>query len=234
MLAGDRAALSRLVTLASQGHLRSEIDGLLGRVSRKPTPVIAFTGSGGAGKSSLLAAVAEQLVGRGQAVGILACDPQSPFTGGALLGDRCRIASTLQSDRLFLRSLSTAGGHHAIAAHLDQMLAIMRLFGFNRVFVETVGAGQGDTEVRRLADVVVLVLQPQTGDELQWEKAGVLEAADLVVVHKCDLPGADRTAADVSHHVNVPVLKTSVARHEGIDPLLSAIDTCCERTSQHE
>jgi LAO/AO transport system ATPase len=232
LLTGDRAALSRLLTIASQGYRRSEIEGLLARVSRGPTPVVAFTGSGGAGKSSLLAAVAEQLVGRGLAIGILACDPQSPFTGGALLGDRCRIASTLQSERLFLRSLSTAGGQQAIAAHLDQLLAMMQVFGFDRVFVETVGAGQGDTDVRKLADVVVLVLQPQTGDELQWEKAGVLEAADLVVVHKCDLPGSDRTAADVSHHVKVPVLKTSVARHEGIDQLLSAIDSCCERNSR--
>lgn len=230
LLAGDRAALSRLLTLASQGR-RQEIEALLQRAPRKRTPVVAFTGSGGAGKSSLLGAVTERLISRGATVGVLACDPQSPFTGGALLGDRCRIAATLRSDRLYIRSLATAAGQQAIAANFDLMLGLMRAFGFNRVFVETVGAGQGDTEIRRVADVVVLVLQPQTGDELQWEKAGVLEAADIVVVHKSDLPGADRTAADVRHHVDVPVLESSVTRREGIDPLLSAIETCCRQKS---
>jgi LAO/AO transport system ATPase len=228
LLAGDRAALSRLLTLTSRGR-RQEIESLLERASRKRTPVVAFTGSGGAGKSSLLGALVEHLIGQGTTVGVLACDPQSPFTGGALLGDRCRIAANLHSERLFLRSLSTALGQQAIAANVDVMLRLMGAFGFDHAFVETVGAGQGDTEVRNLADVVVLVLQPQTGDELQWEKAGVLEAADIVVVHKCDLPGADQTAADVRHHVSVPVLKTSVTRREGIDPLLSAIDNCCRQ-----
>ena len=226
LLARDRGALSRLLTIASQGHC-DDLKGLLRHGSLHRRPVVGFTGSGGAGKSSLLGALAEHLVNKGKTVGILACDPQSPFTGGALLGDRCRIASTLHSDLLFLRSLSTPAGQQAIAANLDLMLALMRAFGFDHVFVETVGAGQGDTEVRRLADVLVLVLQPQTGDELQWEKAGLLEAADLIVVHKSDLPGADQTAADVRHHVDVPVLKTSVTRREGIDQLLSAIETCC-------
>jgi LAO/AO transport system ATPase len=228
LLSGDRASLSRLVTIASHGR-RQEIENLLERSPEQTTPVVAFTGSGGAGKSSLLGAVVESLIGDGSTVGVLACDPQSPFTGGALLGDRCRIAANLHSERLYLRSLSTAQGQQAIAAHVDVMLRLMGAFGFDRVFVETVGAGQGDTEIRNLADVVVLVLQPQTGDELQWEKAGVLEAADIVVVHKCDLPGADRTVADVRQHVDVPVLKTSVTRREGIDPLLSAIDTCCRQ-----
>jgi 2-methylcitrate dehydratase/LAO/AO transport system ATPase len=226
LLAGDRAALSRLLTIATQGR-RLEIESTVGRTHGTRTPVVAFTGSGGVGKSSLLAALAEHLIGQGLNVGILACDPQSPFTGGSLLGDRCRVAASIHSDRLFLRSLSTAGGGQAIAEHLDLMLALMRAFEFDRVFVETVGAGQGDTAIRKLVDVVVLVLQPQTGDELQWEKAGLLEAADVVVVHKCDLPHADRTVAEVLQHVNVPVLKTSVSRREGLDPLLSAIGTCC-------
>jgi 2-methylcitrate dehydratase len=231
ILAGDRAALSRLLTIAAQGR-RREIETLVGRTHRTRTPVVAFTGSGGVGKSSLLGAFSEQLISQGLSVGILACDPQSPFTGGALLGDRCRVAATINSEQMFFRSLSTAGGRQAIAEHIDLMLALMRTFGFDRVFVETVGAGQGDTAIRKLADVVVLVLQPQTGDELQWEKAGLLEAADLVVVHKCDLPHADWTVAEVLQHVNVPVLRTSVSRREGLDPLLSAIDTCCVRNAE--
>jgi LAO/AO transport system ATPase len=228
--AGDRAALSRLLTIAAQGR-RLEIESLVREMTGVGTSVVAFTGSGGVGKSSLLGALTNHLIGQGMTVGILACDPQSPFTGGALLGDRCRVAATIHSEQLFFRSLSTAGGREGLAEHLDLMLRLMRTFGFDHVFVETVGAGQGDTAIRALADVVVLVLQPQTGDELQWEKAGLLEAVDLVVVHKCDLPSADRTVAEIVQHVDVPVLKTSVSRPEGIERLSSAIDECCHRTA---
>ena len=157
---------------------------------------------------------------RGERVGILACDPESPITGGALLGDRCRIAGDAASERIFVRSLATASGQQAIAPNIELMLGLMKVFGFDRIFIETVGAGQGDIAVRRVAEVVVLILQPQTGDELQWEKAGILEIADVVVVNKSDLPGADRTVADVTQQLQAatgqvtPVLKTSIARNE--------------------
>src|SRR5205814_7567785 len=122
--------------------------------------------------------------------------PQSPLTGGALLGDRTRMGSRAD-DGVFIRSLATRPGSGAVAEHLELLIRITESFGFDVTFVETVGAGQGDTAVRALADVVVLLLQPESGDDLQWEKAGVLEVADLVVVHKADLPGAEQTAAQV-------------------------------------
>ena len=153
-------------------------------------PVIALTGSGGVGKSSLLGALAAHFAERGERVGVLACDPESPVTGGALLGDRCRIAGDSDSERIFIRSLATASGQQGIAQNIEVMLDVMKAFGFDRIFVETVGAGQGDVAVRWVADIVVLVLQPQTGDELQWEKAGILEIADIVVINKSDLPGS--------------------------------------------
>jgi LAO/AO transport system ATPase len=227
----DRAALSRLLTMAAEGRDCDIIASALNNIRKTSPPIIALTGSGGVGKSSLLGAVAKQCAERGDHVGILACDPESPFTGGALLGDRCRIADGSTEERIFIRSLATASGQQGIAPNIELMLELMRAFGFGRIFIETVGAGQGDIAVRRVADVVALVLQPQTGDELQWEKAGVLEIADIIVVNKSDLPGADRTIADVTQQLQLgakpgtSVVKTSVARNEGIDELCRVIES---------
>jgi LAO/AO transport system ATPase len=230
LMQGDHAALSRLLTLASAGQVAPASPHALASLSQTATPVIALTGSGGVGKSTLLGALASHFAERGRRVGVLACDPTSPITGGALLGDRCRIAGTTASERVFIRSLATASGQQGIAQNIELMLDVMKAYGFDRIFVETVGAGQGDTAVRDVADYVVLVLQPQMGDDLQWEKAGILEISDVVVVNKSDLPGADQMVADVTgqQHPNagktVPVLKTSVARNEGIEELCRAIE----------
>jgi len=229
----DRSALSRLLTLAARSSYCEELKAALSSAAQNQQPVIAVAGSGGVGKSSLLDAITLHLAGLGQTAGIACCDPQSPITGGALLGDRCRIAATQESDRVFLRSLATESGAQGVAVHLDVMLQVMRAFGFDHLLVETVGIGQGDTAIHELADVVVLVLQPQTGDELQWEKAGVLEVADVVVINKADLPGADRTVIDVKHHVDVPVVATSVSRNTGIEELWQVIkDAATERLNK--
>lgn len=223
--AGDRRALARLLTLAGHDTVRDALAAELSRLRSGPTAcVVAVTGSGGVGKSSLLGELAVLLTRRGERVGVLACDPESPRTGGALLGDRCRIAATDAGERLFVRSLPAPSGHQGIAEHLGLRLDLMRRFGFDRVFVETAGTGQGDTAIRSGADVLVLVLQPQTGDELQWEKAGLLEIADLVVVHKADLPGAEQMIADLRQQVAVPVVATSVSRGEGIAALAAKLD----------
>ena len=227
---GDRGALSRLLTLAAAGAERDSLAAALRVSSKNHAPVFALTGSGGVGKSSLLSILTMHFAQRGERVGVLACDPESPVTGGALLGDRCRIANPQVSDRIFVRSLATTSGQQALASHIDRMLEIMKAFGFDRIFIETVGAGQGDVAVHRLADVVILVLQPQTGDALQWEKAGILELADLVVVNKADLAGADQTVADVTQQLNqtesrpVLVVRTSVVKGEGIEELCQAIE----------
>ena len=227
--AGDRAALSRLLTLAGDGHDLSRIAAELARSSKHAsTPAIVLTGGGGVGKSTLLGGIAAELCRRGERIGILACDPESPLTGGALLGDRCRIVSTPDADSVFVRSLAATAGQQGLTAHLDVLLGLMRAFGFDRVFVETVGAGQGDTAVRDFADVVVLVLQPQTGDGLQWEKAGVMEVADVIVVNKSDLPGAAQMVADLRQQVGVPIVTTSAARGEGLDPLIAVLDAAAQ------
>jgi LAO/AO transport system ATPase len=159
--------------------------------------VVAVTGSGGVGKSTLIGKLLPIIRKANQTVAVLACDPRSPLTGGALLGDRFRMPASPEDDGVFIRSLAAASGQGSVAANLPLMIQLLKAFGFDWVVIETVGAGQGDTGVRDLADLVVLLLQPETGDDLQWEKAGLLEVADIIVIHKADLPGAERTEAQV-------------------------------------
>jgi LAO/AO transport system ATPase len=228
---GDRLALARLLSLAARGEALPEIAAALGTPA-KPARVVAVTGSGGVGKSTLVGKLIEHVRGQGLKVAVLACDPQSPLSGGALLGDRFRMPSRADDEGVFIRSLAAAGGRGAVAEHLGLMVRLLEAFGFDVVLLETVGAGQGDTAVRELADVVVLLLQPETGDDLQWEKAGVLEVADVVVIHKADLPGADqalaqvRAALDLSGTGNVPVLRVSARSGEGIEQLWQAVLDC--------
>ena len=225
----DRAALARLLTLAAAGHHVPSLNTALESLAKKSPPIIALTGSGGVGKSSLLGELVAKLADRGEHIGVLACDPESSVTGGALLGDRCRITGETASDRVFVRSLPTPPGQQGIAPNIELMLELMKSFAFDRIFIETVGAGQTDTAIRRVADTVVLVVQPQTGDELQWEKAGILEVADVVAVNKSDLPAAEQTIVDIEKQLQtsqeppIPVVKTSVAHKQGIEELCQFI-----------
>ncbi|MCI0683130.1 MAG: hypothetical protein L0Y71_13595 [Gemmataceae bacterium] len=234
----DRHALARLLTLAARGApigaASPPSPGTPGEGSGdKPSRVVAVTGSPGVGKSTLIGRLIEHLRGRHLSVAVLACDPQSPLTGGALLGDRFRMASTLSAgapdDGVFIRSLAVPGGQGAVAEHLATLVALVEAFGFDVIIVETVGAGQGDTAVHGAADVVVLLLQPESGDDLQWEKAGLLEVADIVAVHKADMPGAEQTAAQVRATLDLvrpspaPVLRVSSKQGEGIGELWQAI-----------
>jgi LAO/AO transport system ATPase len=161
-------------------------------------------------------------------VAVLACDPQSPVSGGALLGDRFRMPAN-PDDGVFIRSLAAEGGGGGVARHLDGMIRLLEGFGFDVVLIETVGAGQGDTTVRGLADVVLLLLQPETGDDLQWEKAGVLEVADVIAIQKADLPGAEqveaqvRTTLGLSNRPPVPVLRVSAKTGAGVEQLWRAL-----------
>ena len=224
----DRLALARLVSMAARGERLEEILGGIGEAAR-PARVAAVTGSGGVGKSTLVGKLIEQVRGQGQSVAVLACDPQSPLSGGALLGDRFRMPAHPDDDGVFIRSLAAAGGHGALAEHLDALIRLLEAFGFDVVLIETVGAGQGDTVVRELVDVLVLLLQPETGDDLQWEKAGLLEVADVIAIHKADLPGAERVEAQVLATLAlgassvVPVLRVSSRSGAGVNELWQAI-----------
>src|SRR5262249_62247367 len=131
-------------------------------------------------------------------------EPESAVTGAALLADRARMPSRPEDPGVFIRSTTAPRGHEGIAEHLDGMIQLLRAFRFDVVLLETAGAGQGDTAVWDVADVVILLLQPETGDEFQWEKAGLLEVADVVVIHKSDLPGALEAEAQVRSLLNLP------------------------------
>jgi LAO/AO transport system ATPase len=228
--AGDRLALARLISLAARGERVEEILAGVGP-AKKPARVVALTGSGGVGKSSLTGKLIESARSAGQTVAVLACDPQSPLSGGALLGDRFRMPARAEDDGVFIRSLAAAGGQGAMASHLGALIRLTEAFGFDVVLIETVGAGQGDTAVRGLVDVLVLLLQPETGDDLQWEKAGLLEVADVVVIHKADLPGADRVEAQVvaalalSPGAAVPILRVSSRTGSGVEELYRTIES---------
>lgn len=227
----DRRALARLLSLTARGEKLPEIAARLPRSQRRAR-VVAFTGSGGVGKSTLIGKLLQHIRNQNQTVAVLACDPQSPLSGGALLGDRFRMPSRPEDDGVFIRSLAAVSGHGAVAKHLALMIRLLESFGFDNVLIETVGAGQGDTAVHGLADVVVLLLQPETGDDLQWEKAGVLEVADILVVQKADLPGAESTVAQVraavelSANRTVPVLPVSAKTGVGIEALWQTIVAC--------
>ncbi len=224
----DRLALARLVSLVARGERAEEILAGVGEAG-KPARVVAVTGSGGVGKSTLAGKLIEEIRRQGQSVAVLACDPQSPLSGGALLGDRFRMPSRPDDDGVFIRSLAAAGGHGALAEHLAALIRLLEAFGFDVVLIETVGAGQGDTVVRELVDVLVLLLQPETGDDLQWEKAGLLEVADVIVIHKADLPGAERVEAQVLSTLAlgtgpvVPVLRVSSRTGSGLRELWQTI-----------
>ncbi len=234
---GDRNALARLVSLAARGEHLAELQIALLHSATSPARVVAFTGSGGVGKSSLIGKLIPIVRAQGKKIAVLACDPQSPLSGGALLGDRFRMGSPLD-DGIFIRSLAAVSGRGAIADHVDAMIRLCESFGFDVIFVETVGSGQGDVAVRNLADVVVLLLQPESGDDVQWEKAGILECADVIVIHKADLPSAEQTAAqvrmalDLSPSCHVPVLRVSTKANQGHLELWQAIDALPLRRQQ--
>lgn len=227
----DRLALARLVSLIARGEQVEEILAGIGEAAR-PARVVALTGSGGVGKSTLAGKLIEQIRSQGLSVAVMACDPQSPLSGGALLGDRFRMPARPDDDGVFIRSLAAAGGHGALAEHLAALIRLLEAFGFDVVLIETVGAGQGDTVVHELVDVLVLLLQPETGDDLQWEKAGLLEVADVIAIHKADMPGAERVEAQVlttlalGTSLAVPVLRVSSRSCAGLKELWQAIASC--------
>jgi LAO/AO transport system kinase len=225
---GDRLALARLLSLAARGERLGEIlAGIPG--PRKPSRVVAITGSGGVGKSTLIGKLIELLRRQGQTVAVLACDPQSPLTGGALLGDRFRMPVRPDDEGVFIRSLAAAPGNGAVVGHLRVLVRILEAYGFDVILIETAGAGQGDTAVRELVDCTVLLLQPETGDDLQWQKAGLVEVADVIVIHKADLPQAEQVEAQVRSMLSipggqpVPVVRVSAKTGEGVEALWTAI-----------
>jgi LAO/AO transport system kinase len=195
--------------------------------------VIGLTGSPGAGKSTLVDALAGHYRKRRQSVGIIAIDPTSPFTGGAILGDRIRMASHSGDAGCFIRSMATRGALGGLSSTTADVATVLDASGRDRVLIETVGVGQDEVDIVRLADVTVVILVPGMGDDVQSIKAGIMEIADLFVINKADREGAERVEREIRALQSLstradgwvpPVVKTIATSGNGVDELVSAID----------
>ncbi|MCU4800834.1 methylmalonyl Co-A mutase-associated GTPase MeaB [Halobacteria archaeon HArc-gm2] len=242
LLAGEHRALARVISMIedrSPGY--REIVSELHRHSGT-ADVVGVTGSPGAGKSTLVDKVASTYRDRGETVGVIAIDPSSPFTGGAVLGDRIRMASNAGDMDVFFRSMSTRGSLGGLSTATTDAVTALDAFGKDKIIVETVGAGQNEIDVVRTADTVAVLVPPDSGDDVQMLKAGILEIADLFVVNKADLDGADRTVGQLKemiHHRTdasgpeghgtdddgwtPPIVETVANAGEGVDAFVSAV-----------
>ena len=204
--------------------------------------VVGFTGPPGAGKSTLVNAFVAELRSRGKTVGVVAVDPSSPITGGAVLGDRIRMSEHTPDEGVFIRSLASRGALGGLSASAAQVADLMDAAGRDVVVLETVGAGQSEVEMARIADVRIVIAAPGLGDDIQAIKAGILEIADILVVNKSDQPLAAQTKRQLqamlglraaSEH-KVPVLSTDAIARDGIGELADAIDTVAGRADRKD
>jgi GTPase len=229
---GDKRAVARLISWVEDGdrdQLRDAAEALNPATGR--AQVIGLTGSPGVGKSTLADALVAAYRAKGLTVGVLAVDPSSPFTGGALLGDRVRMQRHALDEGVYIRSMATRGHLGGLAWATPQAVRVLDAAGCEVVLVETVGVGQAEVEVAGLADTTLVALAPGFGDAVQVAKAGILEVADVFVVNKADRDGAKVVARDLRQMLHlgearpwqVPVLLTVAERGEGVDRLVEAI-----------
>src|ERR1700756_1728288 len=217
---GSARATGRLLSLIENGG-REEVLAAVGSSSAR---VVGLTGPPGAGKSPTAAAITAISRQRGQRVAVIAVDPTSPYSGGALLGDRVRMTAHINDPDVLIRSLATRGHLGGLAAAVPAAIRLLAALAYDIVLLETVGVGQSEIEVAAVADATIVVLNPGAGDAVQAAKAGLLEVADIVVVNKADRDGANQTARDLRAETSAPVLTLVAARSEGVTDLMDAID----------
>ncbi|HEX6738490.1 MAG TPA: methylmalonyl Co-A mutase-associated GTPase MeaB [Vicinamibacteria bacterium] len=232
VLRGDVRAVARAISMVEDGHPEAPalLAALFPHAGR--ALVVGVTGPPGAGKSTLVDRMTTHLRRQGKTVGIVAVDPTSPFSGGAILGDRIRMQAHAVDEGVFIRSMATRGHLGGLAAATDQVLTVLSAAGKDVLLVETVGVGQDEVDIVGTADVSVVVLVPGLGDEVQALKAGIMEIADVFVVNKADREGVDRVVAEIEsmlslapHEGHRPQIVTTVAASdEGVDRLLEAVE----------
>ncbi len=240
LLHGDRRALARMVTLIENNtpnarRFLAELHQHAGKAH-----IVGVTGAPGAGKSTLVTRLVRELRRRERKVGVVAIDPTSPFTGGAILGDRIRMMELAGDPNVFIRSMASRGSLGGLSAATRDVVRAMDAAGYDPIIIETVGTGQAEVEVMRTAQTVLVVSAPGMGDEVQAIKAGILEIADIFVVSKGDKPGADQTVAELAMLLSldpmrrthdksklywrIPVLKTSAIKDQGIPQVVDAME----------
>ena len=218
---GSARATGRLLSLVESARRDDVLDAL---GATNPVRVIGLTGPPGAGKSTTVAALVTAYRARELRVAVLAVDPSSPYSGGALLGDRIRMAAHINDPDVLIRSVATRGHLGGLAAAVPAATRLLAALSYDLIVAETVGVGQSEIEIAAIADPTIVVLNPGAGDAVQAAKAGLLEVADIVVVNKADREGADQTVRDLRAETKAPILKLIAAQGDGIAELVEAIE----------